>query len=261
MTRRIVFSALFLLQFLFQQAIHAQSADTLRIMSYNIHHANPPSKEKLIDLDAIAKVIIDANVDVVALQEVDVNTVRSGQADEAKLLAEKTGMHYRFFKAIDHDGGDYGLAILSKFPLKKVKLEKLPQQVVAEKRILAYATIKINGQKFIFANTHLDASKAHENRNAQMQHIMQLFSKTKTPVIFCGDFNSVAGSDAINELDKHFTRTCVNDCPGTVPVVNPKRTIDFIATKNITWPLVSYNVILETYASDHRPIVSTFKIR
>ena len=53
--------------------------DTLSILTYNIHHANPPSKPGLIDVDAIAAVIVKLRPDVVALQEVDVYTNRSGK--------------------------------------------------------------------------------------------------------------------------------------------------------------------------------------
>lgn len=239
----------------------ATATATLKVLSYNIHHANPPSKPEFIDLDAIAKVIKNSEADVVALQEVDKNTKRSGNIDEAKLLAEKTGLNYHFFKAIDHDGGDYGLAILSRYELSDAKLLPLPQQIVAEKRILASVTIKIAGQQLIFANTHLDATRTHENRNLQMQFILDNFKDVKHPVILCGDLNSVAGSEAINLLDQQFKRTCVKDCPGTIPEKNPRRTIDYIAVKNVNWPLLNYQVIEETYASDHRPITATFKLK
>lgn len=233
----------------------------LRVLCYNIHHGNPPSKTGVIDIEAIARVITDARADVVALQEVDKHTGRSGNIDEAKILAEKTGLHYQFFKAIDHDGGDYGLAILSGFPLQDTMQVSLPQQVKAENRILAFATLRIAGQNIIFANTHLDASKPHENRIVQMQEIVKTFESEKLPVILCGDLNSVAGSETINLLDSRFIRTCITDCSGTVPQQKPFRTIDYIATKNIPWSLLSYEVIAETYASDHRPILAIFKIR
>ena len=50
----------------------------LKILCYNIHHASPPSKPDSIDLDAIARVIDAQDPDLVALQEVDVFTRRSG---------------------------------------------------------------------------------------------------------------------------------------------------------------------------------------
>lgn len=234
-------------------------ANQLKVLCYNIHHANPPSKPGVIDIDAIVRVVKDSNADIIALQEVDKHTKRSGNIDEAKLIAEKTGLNYQFFKAIDHDGGEYGLAILSRYPLSDTKLIPLPQQITAEKRILAYVTLEVNGKQFIFANTHLDATRTHENRNLQMQHILKTFENAKLPIILCGDFNSVTGSEAINLLDQQFKRTCVQNCEGTVPQDKPRRTIDYIATKNVDWALLSHEVIAETYASDHRPITAVFK--
>jgi endonuclease/exonuclease/phosphatase family metal-dependent hydrolase len=233
----------------------------LRVLSYNIHHANPPGKTGLIDIDAIARVINDARPDIVALQEVDKGTARSGAIDEAKLLAERTGMQYQFYKAIDHDGGEYGLAILSRYPLKATKQVPLPQHTKAENRILALATVQVNGQDIVIANTHLDATRAHENRILQMKEILKTLETEQLPIILSGDLNSVAGSETINLLDAFFKRTCLTNCSGTVPQENPTRTIDFIATRNIVWPLLSYEVIAETYASDHRPVLAVFRLQ
>ncbi len=241
--------------------INAKSVSEIKILCYNIHHANPPSKSDMTDLDAIARVINDSKADIVALQEVDKNTVRSGNVDQAKVLAEKTGMNYHFFKAIDYGGGEYGVAILSRYPISDIKSFPLPQIVAAENRVLGQVTLKIGDQDVIFANTHLDATGKHDNRNAQMKYIMDLFQGIKLPVFLSGDFNCVAGSEAIRLLDQQFKRTCVQNCPNTFPETNPDRTIDYIATKNVSWSLLSYQVIAETYASDHRPIAATFKIK
>ena len=78
----------------------AKSTSRLRVMSYNIHHANPPAKEKegAIDVNAIAKAISLQHPDLVALQEVDVNTKRSGNINEAVLLAQKAKDEFLFWK-------------------------------------------------------------------------------------------------------------------------------------------------------------------
>lgn len=233
---------------------------TIRVMTYNIHHANPPAHSGLIDIDAIARVILDAKADVIGLQEVDHGTNRSELLDQTKLLAQKTGFHAHFFKAIDYDGGEYGLAILSRYEMADIQSVKLPQKVEAEKRILAYVTIKVGEQEFIFANTHLDAVRDDGNRIVQIRQILQEFEGVSTPVILCGDLNSVEGSETIQLLDGQFARTCTGDCPGTVPQVKPRRTIDFIATKNVSWTLVEHQVIEETYASDHRPVMAIFRV-
>ena len=252
MNKTILFILLCFAQFLPPQKVLAQENEVqkLRILCYNIHHANPPSKPDLIDLDAIARVINDSKADIVALQEVETGVIRSGGVDEAKTLAEKTGLHYKFFKAIDYEGGEYGIAILSRYKLKNAKLVPLPQQITAEKRILAYVTIKVGKQQLIFANTHLDATRTPENRIVQMEHILKEFERSTLPVILCGDLNSVAGFEVIIALDKQFKRTCIENCPPTSPQINPKKTIDYIATKNVKWPLLEYKVIEETYASD-----------
>lgn len=242
------------------------SKNPLRIMSYNVHHFNPPSRaaDSLIDIDAVANVIKAEKPDLIALQEIDISIKRSGNIDQAKLLSEKTGMDYRFFKAIDHEGGDYGIMILSKFPFSDVKKIDLPEAEAypGEHRVMAYMTVKLpSGKTFVFANTHMDAQKNDATRTVQMKAILNELSTKKGPVVLCGDFNSVDTSEAIRLLDEQFMRTCTQNCPGTVPQVNPRKTIDYIAIKNAPdWQIESYRVIPETYASDHRPVVATFKI-
>src|SRR5690349_10474736 len=96
------------------------SAARIKILTYNIHHANPPSKPGMIDIAAVARVINNAKPDLVALQEIDVHTKRSGVTlHEADALAKETGLTAYFAKAIDYDGGEYGIAILSRFPIQK----------------------------------------------------------------------------------------------------------------------------------------------
>ena len=48
----------------------------------------------------------------------DVNTKRDGYINEAAEVAAKAGYKsYRFAKTIDLEGGEYGIVILSKYPL------------------------------------------------------------------------------------------------------------------------------------------------
>ncbi len=238
------------------------SGQTLKVMTYNIHHANPPGKAGLIDIDAIADVIKKQNPDLVGLQEVDRFTKRSGHIDEAKLLAEKTGLYYQFFKAIDHDGGDYGVAILSRYPIDKGSKLDLPQVTKGEPRVLSYASIKLPNQtSLIFANTHLDATRPDSNRVVQMQSILTELAKKTGPIILVGDLNCEARSAPIVLLDQQFKRSCTASCAYTIPQDVPKKTIDYIALKNANWSVSAYYVIQETYASDHRPVISTYQIK
>src|SRR5690606_31245260 len=98
-----------------------EDGNALTFMTYNIHIANTPSEPaSVVDIAAIAKVINEVKPDFVALQEVDRFTDRSGKdLDQAAALAELTGMHHQFFKAIDRSNGEYGVAILSKYPIEE----------------------------------------------------------------------------------------------------------------------------------------------
>ena len=231
----------------------------LKIMSYNIHIAVPPSKPGTTDIDAIVRTIKDANPDIVALQEVDVNTARTGKINQAAIIAEKLKMNFFFAKAIDHDGGEYGVAILSRYPISETKIHRLTTVAGTggEPRVMATAKITFrNGLAIRFAATHLDAQKAPVNREKQVAEINAIASSESLPLIIAGDFNDQPGSAAIKMLDESFTRTC-QSCEPTFPVVTPRIAIDFIAYKpSSKFKVLLHTVVPEHYASDHLPVLA-----
>lgn len=233
------------------QAIH--------VLTYNIHHCNPPSEEDLIDVEAIAKVINTSNADLVALQEVDVNTARSGnRLNQAEKLAELTGMYYHFFKSIDFQGGEYGNAILSRFPINSKKGIYLPYDEGTEPRTVAYIEVTLPwGKDIVFAGTHLDFAD-EDNTYRQAKYLTEYFLQNyDKPLILAGDFNSVAGQSAIDYLDVFFKRTCEADCSPTIPQINPTKEIDFIFYRpEDHFKVVSHTVVDEPYASDHLPVLA-----
>jgi len=241
--------------------------NSLHILCYNIHHANPPSKPGIIDLEAIAKVIREQTPDLVALQEVDVNTIRSGKtSNQAADLARLSGMPYYYFaKAIDYEGGEYGVAILSRFPMEDMKNTNLPtaEGTGGEHRTLATAVILLpQGKKILFASTHLDAQRGDTNRLLQINKIAEILQQEKLPVVIAGDLNAMPSSPVINHLDKFFKRSCLVDCGFTVPVNIPNKTIDFVAYKPSGAFTVSvHKIIDEKYASDHLPVKVVLSVK
>lgn len=235
----------------------------IRVLSYNIHHANPPSKPEQIDLEAIANVIKKQQPDLVALQEIDVNTGRSGPYHQAEELGKRTNMEVYFAKAIDYDGGEYGVAILSRFPMQNKQKYALPSnpETGGEPRILATADVELpDGQLLTFACTHMDAQKNPENRHMQIRKIIDVLKQSSNPVILAGDLNDTIGSETIQVLDESFQRTC-NDCEPTVPADNPVKAIDFIAFKpEAKFEVLQHQSIDEGYASDHAPVFSVLKL-
>lgn len=253
---------------LFMICIYAMTAigqavpKTLKVMTYNIHHGNPPAKPGVIDLQGIAAVINSQAPDLVALQELDVLTKRGEQVDQVKKLASLTGMHSYFSKGIDFDGGEYGVAILSRFKINHAERFPLPAQegLAAEARSLAVVNVTLaNGQSVDFACTHLDLKNEH--RMLQVAEINKVLAARKGTVILAGDFNLTADNPAMAVLEQHFTRSCTENCAPTIPEVNPTKEIDFIFLKKQS-PLkvLSHQVLENIYASDHLPVVVSYLI-
>lgn len=238
----------------------------IKILCYNIHHANPPSQKDSIDINAIAAVIRQQRPQLVALQELDVFTARSGKSlHQARELAALTGMHYYFAKAIDYGGGEYGVGILSVYPIGAPQTFPLPTVAGTngEPRVLATAEIVLPGnRKILFACTHLDAQRSDTNRLQQINAIAGRLKNSPLPVIIAGDFNAEPASPVIDILDQHFRRTCMEQCGFTIPVNVPVKTIDFIAYAPASaFSVQSHYVVQEHYASDHLPVVSVLKLR
>jgi endonuclease/exonuclease/phosphatase family metal-dependent hydrolase len=229
-------------------------------MTYNIHHCNPPSKEASggIDLEAIVMVIRREAPDLVALQEVDVYTSRSGPVNQATEIARRLGMKAFFGKAIDYGGGAYGVAILSRYPLADTVVVRLPAGAdpKSEARVLAMAKVTLpQGTAMRFGTTHLDVRNAR-TRESQVREILKVAAGETLPFIVAGDFNAAVSSPAISLLDEHLTRTC-QQCEPTIPVLNPNRAIDFIAyTRASPFRVLTQKVVPERYASDHLPVVA-----
>ncbi len=244
---------------------NAKGEDTLCILTYNVHRCNPPGT-KIIDIAAIANVVKQCKADVVALQEIDVNTIRSGKdIHEAEEIAKACGMYVCFGKAIDFSGGAYGVAILSKYPISAVQNYLLPKDAdpKTEQRTLLIAEITISSKKkFYFASTHLDVENA-DNRVLQINEIQKRANAAAVPFFIGGDFNDTTGSKAIQIFDQHFQRSC-ETCGPTFPQDIPTTTIDFIAflkkqAKKIK--TIRHEVLVEKYASDHRPVLAEFLVK
>lgn len=247
-----MFTKLISLLFVFVLSVNTgfsqKKEQKLRVFCYNVQHADP---------NEAAKVIEKYDPDLVALQEIDVNNGRSGaDMNEAAAIAEKLKMNYKFFSAIPFEGGEYGIAILSKYTIVSTRKIDLPG--TGEHRVLGVAYIDIgNNQRIVFANTHMDFKTKEENLN-QMQKIIEALTTESDPVVLAGDFNAEPGHPSIAFLDQHFTRVCQNSkCLPTHPNINPHNCIDHIAfKKNSPFKVSYYTVPDEPHPSDHLPVLA-----
>jgi len=177
---------------------------TLKVGSYNIKKGIQGKNGQTDDfsdanIDAniigIAEDIKALDLDIVGLQEIDVGTARTGGRDFAKLIAEAAGyQYYEFSKAIDHDGGEFGSAIISKYEIVEYETVILPRDpnVDNEERAVGISTVNYNGNKIKFLNTHLTVSEDEaglEAKRVQMRKIAEVL-EGQSGFILTGDFNT-----------------------------------------------------------------------
>ena len=91
----------------------------LRVLTYNIHHGE--GMDGRFDLPRLAGIMTSADPDLIALQEVDQGTERAGGVDQVAELGRLTGMRPVFGKAMDFQGGAYGVGVLSRKPIRRVE--------------------------------------------------------------------------------------------------------------------------------------------
>ena len=234
-----IFAALF--------TFSAQAQNTLKLMSYNIKNAN--GMDNVCNFQRIANVINNASPDVVAIQEVDSMTNRSGQKYVLGEIADRTQMHGYFAPAIDYDGGKYGIGLLTKQVPLRLQTLPLPGREEARTLILAEFT------DYIYCCTHM--SLTEEDRIKSLELVKAFTSSSTKPLFLAGDMNAEPESGFIKELQKDF-QILSNPKQHTFPAPDPKETIDYIATLKQNakgFAVISAKVINEPMASDHRPIL------
>jgi endonuclease/exonuclease/phosphatase family metal-dependent hydrolase len=238
----------------------------VRVLTYNIHHGE--GTDRKLDLPRIAKVIKGAEADVVALQEVDVKTRRTGGVDQPGELAKLTGMRGHFGKSIDFGGGQYGNAILSRFPTTRPTTLPLPAEAPRENRsaLSVEVTHPQGGARFLFAATHLDHLPDETARLAQVKLINEKLAVAakegveELPALLTGDLNATPGSGPIQRLLEHWTDTDAKGSP-TYPSDNPRKRIDYVLCRPAgRWRVVETRVIEEKVASDHRPVLVVLEL-
>jgi endonuclease/exonuclease/phosphatase family metal-dependent hydrolase len=231
----------------------------LRVLTYNIHHGE--GMDGKIDLNRIAQLIKQLNPDLVALQEVDRNTKRCGGVDQTEELARLTGLYGAFGKAIDYSGGDYGQAILSRFPIENSQIHWLPGEPDRERRIAFEATITHYDKKLKFATTHLHHNNA-TFREQQSEVINQIYRESKIPVILAGDLNALPESKPLQILQNQWSIANTDTKGLSFPADKPVRLIDFILFEpQSLFQVTRQEVINEPVASDHRPVFVILEYR
>ena len=250
----------------------ATSGTTLRVMTWNIHHGE--GLDKKVDIDRIAKIILSARPDVVALQEIDRDVERSGKVDIITKLADLTDMTYAFGKTIDYQGGEYGNAFLTRFPILEERNLRYHPIRPGEQRGLLQLILGVRGEEIVIANTHLESRSDDSARALSVGELMITLRRfSPRPVVVCGDLNDQPDSRVIGELKNEYADSWAVAGRGdgfTFPSDAPKKRIDYILVQNNTKPDSASAAVklhplsarvIQSSASDHLPLLVEFELR
>lgn len=228
------------------------------IASYNIHHGE--GIDGKYDFERLANQFNHWQADVIALQEVDSMTTRSGKTYALGTLADITRYYDTFCPTMDYQGGKYGIGMLSRQKPLKVTSYALPGK--EEPRRLMVAEFK----DYVVACTHLSLNA--DDRMASLPIILQAARNTDKPFVIAGDWNDTPNSPFIKALSKDFCLRS-NTRLATFPADSPKDCIDYIAVYkrsgepnySRSYCYVNEPAVVTTatvgsskIASDHRPI-------
>ena len=238
-------------------AVPVTAQATLRVVSYNIKHGL--GNDGRVDLERIAEVIRGLDADVVTLQEVDRGTARTDGVDQTARLAELTGMRGIFGDFRPYDGGEYGMAVLTRLPVVAVHNHRLPQAPAPISALEVQVAVGLEGRVVSVVGIHL--VRTPEERLAEADTLTAILSERPHPVVLAGDFNSRPGDVVLQRLTRDWLVVPKDGDRFTFPSDAPDREIDFIMLRPAeAFEIVEHRVVGEAVASDHRPLLAVLRL-
>lgn len=229
-------------------------AQTYKLMAYNIHHGYDQKEEPR--LEEMAGLIRQARPRFVGLVEVDSMCERSNKVDQAAFLGKKTGLHHTFVRHFPYQGGAYGLAFLSEFPILEVMNKRLPIESTengdSTRAALFCRVSPAVGKTLLVVVLHSDY-RSEQARIIQVRVLLDLLKDEKGPVVMMGDLNTAPDSPSMNLLKQHFVDTGDND-HFTFPADSPSKRIDYILVNKKHLKKTRRAQVYPINFSDHRPV-------
>lgn len=244
--------------------VRPRAAGRLRLLTYNVHRCL--GMDGKLSPTRIARVIARYAPDVVALQEVDVKHRSTGGVDQTEHIARLLGMTGQFHPALRMKDGDYGIAVMSRYPMQLMKADVLPRlraQAYYQPRAALWVTVDVMGAPVQVINTHL--SLWPEERLRQIEALLGRewlrHPRCRAPEVLCGDFNAWPGSPVYRQVS-----AVLQDAQRAVSAHEPKHTwagrwplarIDhvFVGSRVRVLGIEVPTTALERVASDHLPLI------
>ena len=244
--------------------LYPKSDGVIRLVHYNVGAFN---KSGSSTVSMIADMFTELHADIVSMNEVDSLTTRTGRVDQPKAIAGLLGdWDHIFAKAMDYQGGGYGLSIIHKPDFKPLARHTLniPKGDGSEPRACGILEFK----DFVFATTHLD----HRSDAARLEGVRLIAEYMDKhypgkPVFVCGDFNCLPESAPITAM-KEAGFEIISSTGNTFTAKNPSKCIDYIFIKKHGKSVQALQSMIPTrfekgdvtIASDHLPVFVDVKL-
>jgi endonuclease/exonuclease/phosphatase family metal-dependent hydrolase len=287
----IIFATVFIAAGVFIIWQSYASTGYLRVMSWNLRYGGVRANSDVsLAARTISNKIKDLNnvPEVIFLQETYQDSY--GNRDLTQKIASNLNMSYKFAATVPNNsygnpnednrqsrnGLDYGIAVLSKYPLQNVSVIDLPSpSSEPRKAILAYIRLR-NGSTVRIIGTHLSSAGQDEEanrenrpclygikidqyncRNAQVRAIINS-SSDRMFTIVGGDMNTEPNEPPIERFGNNGYGGKFNLL--TLSTSRPTKQVDYILGRNLPLGTTARTFIPDGFGSysDHFPIVTDF---
>jgi endonuclease/exonuclease/phosphatase family metal-dependent hydrolase len=227
----------------------------LRVLQFNIHAAI--SGAGGVQVSQIAAEIEAVQPDLVSLNEVDSHTLRT-RVDEPAYLAKATGLHVVYGPNLIYDGGPFGNAILTRYPVVESHNLRLPGTFGLEPRGLLTAVVIVDGRRVAFSSTHLtEGSGGRQSRLLQALAVARALHSMAAPTILAADLNSDSTDVPRRILRGHLLDAQEEGGTGlgdTFPEANPSSRFDYIFYDDHFAVVPGSTRVQTSNSSDHRSV-------
>ncbi|MGD8732132.1 MAG: endonuclease/exonuclease/phosphatase family protein [Anaerolineales bacterium] len=220
-------------------------ADSMTVVSYNIHFAQDP-QQAVDDLSNLAA------IDLLLLQETDERAV--------ELIARALAMDFIYYPVSVHNRHDrnFGNAILSRWPLSEPAKIILPHRNPRndQMRAATRAVVEFGSEEILVYSVHTETSwLGYRKRLEQIDALLESVEPGVDLVIIAGDFNTLSPGSK-SDLEDRFGRAgmlnATRDLGGTTKHPLASITLDYIFTRGMS--IDSAGKFVGADASDHLPI-------
>lgn len=283
----------------------ASKGTTLSLVSYNIGYLSGLTNQEAVkrpqalfddNLATVISALRNLNADIIAFQEIDLESKRSYNVNQLESLAYALGLPnaglainwnknyvpFPYWPPSVHFGKIVsGQAVLSRYPImenQRTVLEKVASRpffynAVSLDRLAQVARVDVNGRPLMLINVHLEAfdNPTRFAHTRAVREMAETYAKDY-PVLLVGDFNSAVnrpeeGERSIEIMAESDLFTSAVPKPQwasqpTFPSEPPKYKLDYLFYTPATIQINDTRVVTEVgTASDHLPLMMTFTLK